>query len=74
MQEISVRISDEIYERLNILSQKTGRSLIELVNQAIQEHIEKLEENLVSGEKFKDFETEDYSAEDIEKLMQHFYG
>ncbi|HMB31094.1 MAG TPA: hypothetical protein VKN82_04655 [Desulfohalobiaceae bacterium] len=74
MQEMTVRISDEIYERLNVISQKSGRSAIEHVNQAIQEHIEKLEQEFVAEIGSNDFEVEDYSFETIEELVKQYYG
>ncbi len=74
MQEMTVRISDEFYDRLKVLSQKTGKSTDEQLTQAIQEHIERLEQELLAEEGSKDFEIEDYSFETIEELVKQYYG
>lgn len=74
MQEITFKISDEMYERLQAISQKTGRSAIEHITQSIQEHIERLEEGLLSQERCKDCELVGCSSEDIEELIQYYYG
>lgn len=74
MQEMTIRISDEVYDRLKALSQKTGGSAIEHITQAIQEHIEKLEQEILAEEGSKDFAGEDYPFKAIEELVQQYYG
>ena len=44
MKQMSVRLSDEMYERLRSLADRTGRSATYYLREAVVEHLEDLED------------------------------
>ena len=48
MSEISLRLPDEIFERLNQLTKRTGRTKTYYIMEAIREHLDDLEDLYLS--------------------------
>lgn len=42
--QTAVRLPDELYERLQTLAEKTGRTATFYIREAVQEHVEELED------------------------------
>lgn len=47
--QTAVRIPDEIYERLRILADRTGRTATYYIREAIEDHIDDLEDIYLAG-------------------------
>ena len=50
---IAIRLPEEIEGRLNALAQKTGRTKSFYVRQALEEHLEDLEDAYLAEERFR---------------------
>ncbi len=68
MVPISVRVPSELAERLNFLSQKTGRAKNFYIREALEDHIEDLEDFFLGVEALRSSE-EVYSFEEAKKIL-----
>lgn len=70
--QIAVRIPDELYQRLQILAEQTGRTATFYVREAVIEYLDDLEdiylaENIL--EKIRRGEDRTYSLEEVEREL-----
>ena len=53
---VAVRLPQEIEDRLTVLSEKTGRTKSFYIRQALEEHLEDMEDVYLAEERFKSLE------------------
>ncbi len=53
---VAVRLPQEIEDRLTVLSEKTGRTKSFYIRQALEEHLEDMEDVYLAEERFKTLE------------------
>ena len=53
---VAIRLPQELESRLNILSHKTGRTKSFYIRQALEEHLEELEDVYLAEERYKTLE------------------
>ena len=53
---VAVRLPQEIEDRLTVLSKKTGRTKSFYIRQALEEHLEDMEDVYLAEERFKTLE------------------
>ena len=66
--QLSIRVSDEINDRLTLLSQKTGRSKTFYMKEAILEYLEDLEDYYLAEYRINNPE-KTYKLDDLEKKI-----
>lgn len=64
--QLSIRLNDDVGKRLNELSQKTGRSKTYYVREAIEDHIDDLEDIYLSLNRLEK-PAKRWSLDDLEK-------
>lgn len=72
MHAVSLRLPDELGQRLQVLAEKTGRSKTFYMLEAIQEHIENLEDIYLAEAavlRVRRGEETVYSADEMERLL-----
>lgn len=70
--QTAVRLPDETYERLQALAARTGRTATFYIRQAIEEHLEDLEDIYLAEqvlEKLARGETRTYTLEEVERKL-----
>lgn len=73
-QMVSIRLDDELNQRLNKLAQQTGRTKTFYVREAVQEHLEALEDAYLADQvmkRIRDGKEKTYSLTDV---MQNLHG
>ena len=73
-QMVSIRLDDELNQRLNKLAQQTGRTKTFYVREAVQEHLEALEDTYLADQvmkRIRDGKEKTYSLTDV---MQNLHG
>lgn len=69
---LAVRLSEEIEERLSVLAKKTGRTKTFYVREAVEEHLEELEDYYLAADvsaRVRSGEEAIYSAEEVRKEL-----
>ncbi len=72
MHAVSLRLPDELGQRLQVLAEQTGRSKTYYMLEAIQEHIENLEDMYLAEAavlRIRRGEETVYSADEMERLL-----
>lgn len=70
--QIAVRIPDELYQRLQILAEQTGRTATFYVREAVIEYLDDLEDIYLAEkilEKLRRGEDSTYSLEEVEREL-----
>jgi RHH-type rel operon transcriptional repressor/antitoxin RelB len=70
--QTAIRLPDETYERLQALAARTGRTATFYIRQAIEEHLEDLEDIYMAEqvlEKLARGETRTYALEEVERKL-----
>ena len=70
MSSLSVRIPDELFEKLNKLAKKTRRTKSSFIKQLIEENIEDLEYAYMALERMNDKNAKYLSTEEVEKQLE----
>ncbi len=70
MSSLSVRIPDELFEKLNKLAKKTRRTKSSFIKQLIEENIEDLEYAYMALERMNDKHAKYLSTEEVEKQLE----
>ncbi len=70
MSSLSVRIPDELFEKLNKLAKKTRRTKSSFIKQLIEENIEDLEYAYMALERMTDKHAKYLSTEEVEKQLE----
>jgi RHH-type rel operon transcriptional repressor/antitoxin RelB len=68
----AVRLSDETYERLKALSEKTGRTATYYIREAVEEHIADLEDIYLAEKRLEDLRagrSRTYTLEEVEERL-----
>ena len=65
---VAVRLPQEIEDRLTVLSEKTGRTKSFYIRQALEEHLEDMEDVYLAEERFKTLE----KTVSLDELMNEF--
>jgi len=70
--QTAVRLPDETYDRLQALATRTGRTATYYIREAIEQHLEDLEDIYLAEralEKLERGEMRTYSLEEVEKAL-----
>ncbi len=70
--QTAIRLPDETYERLQALAARTGRTATFYIRQAIEEHLEDLEDIYMAEQvlgKLARGETRTYTLEEVERKL-----
>ena len=70
--QTAIRLPDETYERLQALAARTGRTATFYIRQAIEEHLEDLEDIYLAEQvlgKLARGETRTYTLEEVERKL-----
>ena len=70
--QTAVRIPDETYERLRVLATQTGRSAAYYIREAIERHLEDLEDIYLAEqtlERLRRGEEQTYSLDEVEQTL-----
>lgn len=70
MSSLSVRIPDELFEKLNKLAKKTRRTKSSFIKQLIEENIEDLEYAYMALERMNDKNAKYLTTEEVEKQLE----
>jgi RHH-type transcriptional regulator, rel operon repressor / antitoxin RelB len=68
--QTAIRLPDETYERLQALAQRTGRTATYYIREAIEQHLEDLEDVYLAEralERLKRGETKTYTLEEVSR-------
>lgn len=68
----AVRLPDETYERLKTLAEKTGRTATYYIREAVEEHIEDLEDTYLAEKRLEDLRagrSRTYTLEEVEERL-----
>ncbi|QWR77108.1 type II toxin-antitoxin system RelB family antitoxin [Candidatus Magnetomonas plexicatena] len=66
---LSVRISDSVYDRLNMLSEKTMRPKSFYLNEMLQNYIDEFEDAYLAWETLNDANTQYYNSSEARKKL-----
>ena len=72
MYATSLRLPDDIGNRLNILSKRTGRSKTFYILEAIREHLDDLEDMYIAGQRLADIKagrSRVLSSDEVEAML-----
>ena len=72
MHATSLRLPDELGERLNILARETGRSKTFYILEAIQKHLDDLEDTYLAEKRISDIRagrSKVLSSQDVEAML-----
>jgi RHH-type rel operon transcriptional repressor/antitoxin RelB len=72
MSAVSLRLPDEISDRLKALSERTGRSKTFYMIEAIKEHIDDLEDLYLAEQRLLDIRSGKSKTIPIEKVMEKY--
>ncbi|WEX07565.1 DUF6290 family protein [Chelativorans sp. AA-79] len=70
--QTALRLPDETYERLRVLSERTGRTAAYYMRQAIEQHLEDLEDIYLAEqvlERLKRGESRTYTLAEVEREL-----
>lgn len=70
--QTAIRLPDETYERLQALAARTGRTATFYIRQAIEEHLEDLEDIYMAEaelERIKSGESRTYTLKEVEEKL-----
>lgn len=70
--QTAIRLPDETYERLQLLAQRTGRTATYYIREAIEQHLEDLEDVYLAEralERLSRGETRTYSLEEVSREL-----
>ena len=73
MKPVAVRLPDEIAQRLNQLADRTGRSKTFYMIEAIQEHLDDLEDLYLAEQRLIDIQTGKSQIVPLEEVLE-LYG
>lgn len=66
---MSLRLPDDVFERLSKLAKKTRRSKSSFVQELLEESLEDLEDGYIALERLNDKNARYYSMDDVEKEL-----
>ena len=66
---LSVRVSDKVYDRLNMLSKKTMRPKSFYLNEMLQNYIDEFEDAYLAWETLNDPNTKYYTSSEARKKL-----
>jgi RHH-type rel operon transcriptional repressor/antitoxin RelB len=69
MTTLSLRLPDEVFERLTLLAKKTRRSKSSFIQEMIEESLEDLEDGYVALERLNQKNARYLKTEDVEKEL-----
>ena len=69
MTTLSLRLPDEVFERLTLLAKKTRRSKSSFIQEMIEESLEDLEDGYVALERLNQKNARYLTTEDVEKEL-----
>ena len=76
MGAVSLRLPDDVSRRLQQLAERTGRSKTFYMIEAIQEHLDDLEDLYLAVQRLLDLRAEKSDTVPLDELMKHYgvYG
>lgn len=72
MTAIYVRLADEVYERLNNLALKTGRSKTYYVSRAVNEKLEEMEDVFLAEKEIEDIRSGKSTVTPLAEVMKRY--
>lgn len=72
-QMVSIRLDEKLNQRLNVLAQQTGRTKTFYVREAVEEHIEALEDAYLADQVIKRVRAGKEETHSLDAVMQNLH-